>query len=219
MNKSELKHYIAKRAALELKDGDVVNLGIGMPTLVPEYLPEGVTVTLQAENGLIGCGPVTEENRDPHYVYDAGANPAALTADGCFTDSISSFGLMRGGHLDVTILGSLEVDETGSLSNWIIPGQRVFGMGGAMDLVVGAKKVIVVMEHTNHGQPKILKRCTLPYTAVHCVDMVITEMGVMEICEDGIVLKEYNPVYTIEEIQHATQAQLILAEDLKPYAT
>jgi acetate CoA/acetoacetate CoA-transferase beta subunit len=210
MDRNHKKSYIAARVAKELQDGDLVNLGIGLPTLIPPYLPKGVNIILQSENGIIGTGVVTEENKDPRYVTDAGGNPAIAGVGGCYIDSNTSFALIRGGHVDVTVLGALEVDEEGSLSNWIIPGKMVPGMRGAMDLVIGAKKVIVAMEHTAKGKHKILKRCRLPYTARNCVDLIITEMGVMEITEQGIVLKEYNPEYTLDEIINATEANLII---------
>ena len=216
MEKSEIKGFIAKRVAQELKDGDVVNLGIGLPTLVPNYLPEGVKVTLQAELGCIGVGHLTDENKDPIHVVDAGGSPSAVGPGGSFIDSATSFGLIRGGHVDATILGGLEVDEEGSLSNWIIPGKKMPGMGGAMDLLVGAKNVIVAMEHTAKGNPKILKKCKLPYTAVKCITKIITEMGVMEVTDKGLVLTEYNPEFTVEQIQAATDATLIVSPDLKP---
>ncbi len=216
MDKSEIKGFIAKRVAKELKDGDVVNLGIGLPTLVPNYLPEGVKVTLQSENGIIGTGTVTDENKDPIHVVDAGGSPAAVGYGGCFIDSSTSFGLIRGGHVDATVLGGLEVDEEGSLSNWIIPGKKMPGMGGAMDLLVGAKNVIVAMEHTAKGNPKILKKCKLPYTAVHCITKIITEMAVINVTDKGLELVEYNPEFTVEQIQAATEATLIVSPDLKP---
>ena len=218
MDKSQIKAFIAARVAKELKDGDVVNLGIGLPTMVPQFLPEGVHVTLHAENGIIGAGLVTDENRDPIHVVDAGGQPAAASARGCFIDSATSFGLIRGGHVDATILGGLEVDAEGSLSNWIIPGKKMPGMGGAMDLLVGAKNVIVAMEHTAKGNPKILTKCKLPYTAVHCVTKIITEMCVIECTKDGLLLTEYNPEFTVEQIQAATEATLIISPDLKPMA-
>ncbi len=216
MDKSQIKAFIAARVAKELKDGDVVNLGIGLPTMVPQFLPEGVHVTLHAENGIIGAGLVTDENRDPIHVVDAGGQPAAASARGCFIDSATSFGLIRGGHVDATILGGLEVDAEGSLSNWIIPGKKMPGMGGAMDLLVGAKNVIVAMEHTAKGNPKILTKCKLPYTAVHCVTKIITEMCVIECTKDGLLLTEYNPEFTVEDIQAATEAKLIISPALKP---
>lgn len=216
MDKNEVKHYIARRVAKELKDGDVVNLGIGLPTLVPQYLPQGVHVTLQSENGIIGAAAVTDETLDPVHVVDAGGSPSAVTPSGCFIDSATSFGLIRGGHVDVTILGGLEVDQEGSLSNWLIPGKKMPGMGGAMDLLVGARNVIVAMEHTAKGQPKILEKCTLPYTAVHCVTKIITEMGVMAVTDRGLELTEYNPELTVEQIQAATGAKLIISPTLHP---
>lgn len=215
MDKSEVKSFIAARVAKELNDGDVVNLGIGLPTLVPSFLPEGVSVTLQSENGIIGTGTVCGENKDPIHVVDAGGNPSAVSGSGCFIDSATSFGLIRGGHVDATILGGLEVDQEGSLSNWIIPGKKMPGMGGAMDLLVGAKNVIVAMEHTAKGNPKILKKCRLPYTAVKCVNKIITEMGVMEVREEGLVLTEYNPEFSIDDIKAATEADLIISPDIK----
>ena len=215
MDKALIKDYIAKRVAKELQDGDVVNLGIGLPTLVPGHLPEGVNLVLQSENGIIGTGPApTPEEADPFYVTNAGGQPSSVLPGGSFIDSSVSFGLIRGGHVDVTILGALEVDEKGNLSNWIIPGKMVPGMGGAMDLVVGAKKVIIAMEHTAKGAPKILKQCRLPYTAVNCVDMIVTEMGVMKVTDDGLVLCEINPEYTPEQVQEATEARLIVSPEL-----
>ncbi|HHU22705.1 MAG TPA: 3-oxoacid CoA-transferase subunit B [Clostridiales bacterium] len=216
MDRSEIKSFIAKRVAKELKDGDVVNLGIGLPTLVPNYLPEDVHIILQSENGIIGTDTVTEENKDPVHVVDAGGSPSAIAPGGAFIDSSVSFGMIRGGHVDATVLGGLEVDEEGSLANWIIPGKRMPGMGGAMDLLVGAKNVIVAMEHTAKGNPKILKKCRLPYTAVKCITIIVTEMGVIKVTDQGLVLTEYNPEFTIEEIQAATEATLIISPDLKP---
>jgi len=209
------KDFIAKRAARELKDGDVVNLGIGVPTLIPAWLPEGTRVILQSENGIIGAAKPTAETADPFYITDAGGQPAMVASGGCYIDSCTSLSLIRGGHVDCTILGALEVDQEGNLSNWIIPGKKVPGMGGAMDLVVGAKKVIVVMEHTTKGSHKILKRCRLPFTAVKCVDLIITEMGVMEVTDAGLKLTEYNPEFTLEEIKQATEAELIIPADIQ----
>ena len=216
MDKSKIKNFIAARVAKELKYGDLVNLGIGLPTLIPKHLPQDINVTFQSENGIIGTEAPTEENIDPLYVVDAGGNPAMVSQGGSYIDSVTSFSLIRGGHVDITVLGALEVDETGSISSWIIPGGKVMGMGGAMDLVVGAKKVIIAMEHTAHGKHKILKKCRLPLTATHCVQLIITEMGVMEITGRGIVLREYNPDFSINEIQNATEAELIISPGLKP---
>lgn len=210
---ADLKTRIAKRTAKELHDGDVVNLGIGLPTMVADNLPEGVNIILQSENGIMGMGPSPEE---PDVdVVNAGAQYVTINPGGQFFDSATSFGIIRGGHVDATILGALEVDKHGNLSNWIIPGKMVPGMGGAMDLVVGAKKVIVAMLHTQKGKHKILEECRLPYTAINCVDMIITEMGVMEITEDGVLLTELHPDYTLEEIKEATGCALIVSPDLK----
>ncbi len=216
MERSEFKTIIAKRVAKELNDGDVVNLGIGLPTMVPRFLPDDVHVTLQSENGILGTAAVDEWTHSPLHVIDAGGSPSAVAAGGAFIDSATSFAMIRGGHVDATILGGLEVDEEGSLSNWIIPGKKMPGMGGAMDLLAGARKVIIAMEHTAKGAPKILKKCRLPYTAVRCVDKIITEMAVIEVTKDGLLLSEYNPAFTLEEIQAATEAELIISEDLKP---
>ena len=214
-----VKSIIAARVAKELKDGDVVNLGIGLPTMVPDYLPEGVNLILQSETGSIGTGPKpTPYQADPIHITDAGGQPAIASPTGAYIDSTVSFGLIRGGHVDCTILGALEVDQEGNLANWIIPGKRVPGMGGAMELVVGAKKVIVAMEHTAKGSHKILKKCNLPLTAINCIDLIITEMGVMEVTPKGLVLKEYNPEFTVKQIQEATEADLIVADDLKEMA-
>lgn len=218
MEKSEIKPFIAKRVAKELHDGDVVNLGIGLPTMVPAFLDPSVSITLQSENGFIGLADADPEAEDAAYIVNAGGQPAGIAKDGMFFDSATSFSIIRGGHVDATILGSLQVDEHGNIANWIIPGKMVPGMGGAMDLVVGAKRVIVAMEHTQRGAHKILKNCTLPLTAANQVNLIVTEMAVIEVTPDGLVLKEYNPEFTVEEIQAATEAELKIAEDLKPMA-
>ena len=215
MDKSQIKGFIAARVAKELKDGDVVNLGIGLPTLVPAYLPEGVHVTLQSENGIIGTGSVNDENRDPIHVVDAGGSPSAVSAMGCFIDSATSFGLIRGGHVDACFLGALEVDMEGNLANWIIPGKKMPGMGGAMDLCTGAKKCIICMEHTAKGNPKIFEKCRLPLTASHCVTKIITEMCVLEVTPDGLLMTEINPEFTVEDVKAATACPVLVAEDLK----
>ena len=216
MDRSEIKPFIAKRVAKELHDGDVVNLGIGLPTMIPDYLDPSVKITLQSENGFIGLGPVDENNPDKDYIVNAGGAPAGITKDGMFFDSATSFSIIRGGHVDATVLGSLQVAENGDIANWIIPGKMVPGMGGAMDLVVGAKKVIVAMEHTQKGAPKILKKCTLPLTAQKQVNLIVTEMAVIEVTDKGLVLKEYNPEFTVDQIKEATEAELIVSDDLKP---
>lgn len=212
---TDIKNFIAARVAKELHDGDIVNLGIGLPTLIPAHLDPSVHIILQSENGFVGLKPVEKGKEDPHVV-NAGGVYAGIADDGAFFDSATSFAIIRGGHVDATVLGSLQVDEKGNIANWIIPGKMVPGMGGAMDLVVGAKKVIVAMEHTNRGKHKILKECTFPLTAKGQVNMIITEMGVMDVTPEGIVLKEYNPEFTVEQIQEATEAKLIIADDLKP---
>ncbi|HWQ77545.1 MAG TPA: 3-oxoacid CoA-transferase subunit B [Anaerovoracaceae bacterium] len=213
---ADIKEIIAARVAKELKDGDVVNLGIGLPTMVANFLPEGVHIILQSENGIMGMGPAADKGGEDVDVVNAGAQYVTVNPGAMFFDSATSFGIIRGGHVDATILGALEVDRYGNLSNWIVPGKMVPGMGGAMDLVVGAKKVIVAMQHTQKGAHKILKECRLPYTAVGVVDMIVTEMGVMELTRDGIVLTELHPDYTVEQVQEATEAELIVSPDLKP---
>ncbi len=214
----DTKSFIARRAARELRNGDVVNLGIGLPTLVPGHLPDGVTVILQSENGIVELGSLAGRELDPLHVTDAGGQPALAAVGGAYVDSATSFAFIRGGHVDATILGALEVDAEGNLANWIIPGKKLPGMGGAMDLVVGARRVIVAMEHSARGLPKILKRCRLPLTAARCVSDIITEMGVMKVTEQGILLTEYNPAYTLEQIREATEAELLIADDLIPMA-
>ena len=215
MDKAQIKEFIARRAARELHDGDFVNLGIGLPTMIPGYLPPDVHVVLEAEDGIVGAGPRPDaEHADPRYVVDAGGQPASCPPGGAYISSVVSFGLIRGGHVDATVLGALQVDQEGSLANWIIPGKMVPGMGGAMDLVVGAKRVIIAMEHTQKGEPKILKKCTLPLTALRCVDLIITEMGVMEVRPEGLVLTELNPAFTVAEVRAATEADLIVPDNV-----
>lgn len=215
MDINDVKSFIAKRVAKEFHDGDVVNLGIGLPTLVGNFVPQDIQIFLQSENGLIGLGPApTEDNVDPD-ITNAGGQPVTLLEGGMYFDSATSFSIIRGGHVDVTVLGCLQVDESGSLANWIIPGKMVPGMGGAMDLVTGAKKVIIAMTHTNKGKAKILKKCTLPLTAKNQVNLIVTEMGVIEVREDGLHLIEYNPMFTIDEIIEATEAKLHINEPKK----
>ncbi|MCQ4635791.1 3-oxoacid CoA-transferase subunit B [Anaerovorax odorimutans] len=215
----DVKERIAKRVALEFNDGDVVNLGIGLPTMVANYIPEGVDIILQSENGIMGMGPEPERGYENKDIINAGAQHVTVNENAAFLDSATSFGLIRGSHVDVTVLGALEVDRYGNLSNWIIPGKLVPGMGGAMDLVVGAKKVIIAMLHTQKGKPKILDRCTLPYTAVHVIDKIITEMGVMEIQNEQIVLTEINTDYSIDDIQKATGCKIIVSKNLRKMDT
>lgn len=207
------RELIVKRVARFLKDGDVVNLGIGMPTLVANYIPENVHIVLHSENGFLGLGPNPKPGEEDKEVINAGGQLVTILPGGCCFDSATSFGIIRGGHVSVSVLGALEVDEEGNLANWMVPGKLVPGMGGAMDLVAGAKKVIVSMEHTTKkGEPKILKKCTLPLTASNEVDIIVTEMGVMEVTSEGIVLKELAPGVTVEDIQAKTEAKLIIPE-------
>lgn len=211
----DAKQIIARRVAQELKDGDLVNLGIGLPTMVPDYIPKDIEVTLQSENGFIGIGPVPAEGQENKDLVNAGGMPVTALPDAAFFDSAMSFAIIRGGHLDATVLGALQVDEKGNLANWMIPGKLVPGMGGAMDLVGGAKQVIVAMTHTAKGNPKILKQCTLPLTAEAKVDIIITEMGVIKRTSDGLVLTEIAPVYTVEQVREATAADFTVSSALK----
>ena len=220
MNREETRAFIAKRAARELHNGDVVNLGIGVPSLVSAYLPDDVRVTLHAEDGIVDEGPWPDpSNTEPGYIIDASCRPTSALPGGSYIDSSLSFALMRGGHIDCTVLGALQVDAEGNIANWIIPGKLVPGMGGAMDLVIGAKRVIVAMEHTVKGEPKIMKRCTLPLTAVGCVNLIITNMCVLEVTPEGLLMTEINPEYTVAEVQAATEAELIVSPNLKPMAS
>lgn len=211
------REFIAKRIAKELKDGDVVNLGIGMPTMVANYVPEGIDIMLQAENGILGVGPKPAEGEEKIDCIDAGGNYVSTIKGTSFFDSSFSFCIIRGGHVDITVLGALEVDEEGNVANWMIPGKKVPGMGGAMDLVVGAKKVILAMEHVNkNGTPKILKKCRLPLTAMNVVKRIVTDMAVIDVVPGkGLVLKEIAPGLTVEEVQKVTEAHLTEASDLK----
>ncbi len=213
---ADLKTRIAKRAAKEFKDGDVANLGIGLPTKVANHLPEGVHIILQSENGFTGLAGVPEKGQEDVDVINSGGGYVTYLPFGNFFGSEESFSIIRGGHVDATVLGAMEVDEHGNLANWIVPGKMVAGMGGAMDLVVGAKKVIIAMLHTQKGAHKILKECTLPYTALKVVDMIITEMGVMKVTDKGIMLTELHPDYTLDDIKAATGCELIISPDLKP---
>ena len=208
------KTFIAKRVARELKDGDVVNLGIGLPTLVADYVPEDVKVVLQAELGILGTGPAAEKGKEDKYIVNAGGSPITVQPGAVFVDSAASFAIIRGGHVDVTVLGALQVDEKGNLANWMVPGKKVPGMGGAMDLVVGAKRVIVSMEHTAKGSHKILKECTFPLTAVGVVDRIITDMAVIDVTPDGLLLREIAGGYTAGDVQEATGARLILPDGI-----
>ena len=212
---ADLKERIARRCAKEFQDGAFVNLGIGLPTQVANYLPEGVTVTLHSENGFAGLAGMAEKGSEDVDIINSGGAYVTTVPWVKYFDTATSFGMARG-HLDATVLGAMEVAENGDLANWIVPGAKVAGMGGAMDLVAGARKVIVVTMHTQKGAPKILERCTLPLTAEKCVSLIITEMGVMEVTPEGIVVTELHPDYTKEDIQAATGCKLTFSPDLKP---
>lgn len=205
---------IATRVGQEFSNGDYVNLGIGIPTLVANHLPKGVNVILQSENGFLGLGPTPEEGMEDKDVVNAGGKPVSILMGGATFDSATSFAIIRGGHIAVTVLGALEVDEEGNLANWIIPGKMVPGMGGAMDLVVGAQRVIIAMRHTANGRPKILPRCSLPLTAAKEVDMIVTEMAVFKYLPK-LTLVELAPGVTEEQIRKATAAEYAVAHDLK----
>lgn len=208
------KEIIAKRVAQEFKDGQLINLGIGLPTLTTNYIEDGINVTFQSENGMVGMGKVADKDEIDLDITNAGGQYVTINDDGAFFDTATSFGLIRGGHVDVTVLGALEVDQNGNLANWIVPGKMVPGMGGAMDLVVGAKKVIVAMLHTAKGKSKILKNCTLPLTAKNVVDMIVTELAVMKVTEKGLLVTEISEGVTVEELIEMTEADLIISEDL-----
>lgn len=211
----DVKKIIAKRVAKEFKSGDLVNLGIGLPTLVANYISDDSEIIFQSENGLVGLGPEPSEENIDKDLTNAGGVPVSILSGGAFFDSAMSFGIIRGGHVDVTVLGALQVDHKGNLANWTIPGKLVPGMGGAMDLVTGAKKVIVSMTHTDkHGSPKILDNCTLPLTAKSQVNMIVTEMAVMDITKEGLLVKEINPAFSKEELQKVTGCPLIFDENL-----
>lgn len=214
MSKDIKRERIARRVALELSDGMVVNLGIGMPTFVANFVAEGTDVLFQSENGFVGLGPApSPENIDP-CITNAGAQPVTILPGGACFDSAMSFAIIRGGHVDVTVLGALEVDEKGNLANWMVPGKIVPGMGGAMDLTVGAKRVIIAMEHTAKGNPKILPLCTLPLTAKEQVDLIVTDMAVIEVTTEGLVLREIAPDTTVDEVIAATAAKLIIPAEV-----
>ncbi len=218
LSKEQCRAVIAQRVAQEFKQGDVITLGIGLPTEVANYIPHEVEVIFHSENGLLGVG-----RHDP----TAGENPKVTNAGGiaittrpgaAFFDTATSFAMIRGGHINATVLGALQADQHGNLANWMIPGAFIPGMGGAMDLVVGAERVIIAMEHTNKGQPRILKECTLPLTAAGEVDLIVTERSVLEVTPKGLVLKEINPTFSLQEVINSTEADLIIADTLSEIA-
>jgi len=212
----DFRQKIAKRAAQEIKTGMIVNLGIGIPSLVPDHLPDDVHVMFHAENGVVGMGPSPEKGNEDENLCNAGGFPITILDGASYFDSATAFGIIRRGLLDVTVLGALQVSEKGDLANWIVPGKRVPGIGGAMDLAQKAKRVIVVMNHTDKaGNPKIVKECSLPLTSKRCVDLIITEMAVIEVKNDQLVLKELMQPYTVDDVIKNTGTALVISEDLK----
>ncbi|MBO6282101.1 MAG: 3-oxoacid CoA-transferase subunit B [Alphaproteobacteria bacterium] len=210
LTKDQIQEIIARRVAKEFHNGDVVTLGIGLPTKAVSYLPKDIKIIVQSENGVLGVGAYqTDATRDKHII-NAGGVGVTINPGGCFVDSAMSFALMRGGHIDITVLGALQVDAEGNLANWCIPGKFTPGMGGAMDLVVGTKKLIIAMEHTAKGAPKILKKCNLPLTVAHKVNMIITEKGVFEVTPQGLVLREISPYSSLEDLKNTTDAEFIV---------
>lgn len=214
LSKEKIREIIARRVAQELHEGDYVTLGIGLPTEVANYVPENVHVMFQSENGLIGVGSKPEPDRIDPKITNAGGAPVTTKKGAAFFDSQMSFAMIRGGHVDATVLGALQVDQEGNIANWLVPGVFAPGMGGAMDLVVGAKKVIVAMEHLAKDQVKILKKCTLPLTAAHEVDLIVTERCVLKVEPEGLVLQEINPLFSLDDVTSTIEAELIIPDDL-----